>query len=185
MTLLDKAIVFAVKAHSGAFRKGTKIPYIVHPMETATIAASMTDDEEVIAAAVLHDVVEDTPVTKKQLEVDFGARVASLVCADSEDKCEYLPSAQTWEIRKQETLDYVPKASHDEQIIILADKLSNLRAIYRDVTLIGDKVWNKFNVKDKSKHKWYYCGVANALSDKIKATATFQNYAELLEKVFC
>lgn len=63
MNILDKAIIYAAKAHSGAFRKSSQIPYIVHPMEAATIAARMTDDMKVIAAAVLHDVIEDTPTT--------------------------------------------------------------------------------------------------------------------------
>ena len=59
LTLLDKAIIFATKAHSGAKRKGTNVPYIVHPIEAAAIVSAMTDDQEIIAAAVLHDVLED------------------------------------------------------------------------------------------------------------------------------
>lgn len=183
MTVLDKAIIFATNAHSGMFRKGTKIPYIVHPLEAAAIAATMTVDENVIAAAVLHDVIEDTPTTSEQLEIEFGKRVAELVCADSENKREDLPAAETWEIRKQETLDYIPTASRDEQIIILADKLSNLRSIYRDYITIKDELWNKFNVKDKSKHCWYYSSIAKAL-DKVKDSNAFQEYTELLFAVF-
>ena len=86
MTILDKAIVFATEAHSGIFRKGGKTPYIVHPMEVAAIAARMTDDIEVITAAVLHDVIEDTTTTAEQLEKMFGKRVAELVLSDSDDK---------------------------------------------------------------------------------------------------
>ena len=63
MDILDKAIVFATKAHSGSFRKGTTTPYIVHPMEASAIVATMTDDKIILAAAVLHDVVEDTDYT--------------------------------------------------------------------------------------------------------------------------
>ena len=183
MTILDKAIIFATNAHSGAFRKGTKIPYIVHPLEAAAIAATMTDDEEVIGAAVLHDVIEDTPTTKEQLIAEFGSRIAELVCADSENKREDKPAAETWEIRKQETLDYIPNASRDEQIIILADKLSNLRSIYRDYVTMKDELWNRFNVKDKSKHGWYYGGIAKALN-KVKNSCAFQEYIELLVAVF-
>ncbi len=57
LTLVDQAIIFAAKAHAGAVRKGSKVPYIVHPIEAAAIVAGMTDDPEVIAAAVLHDVL--------------------------------------------------------------------------------------------------------------------------------
>lgn len=183
MTILDKAIVFATEAHSGVFRKGGKSPYIVHPMEAASIAARMTDDIEVIAAAVLHDVIEDTPTTAEQLEEMFGKRVADLVMRDSEDKREDRPAAETWEIRKQETLDAVQKASRDEQIIILSDKLSNLRSIYNDYTQIGDELWNRFNIKDKSKQEGYYSGIAERLN-KVKNTNAFKEYIELLVAVF-
>ena len=183
MTVLDKAIIFATNAHSGMFRKGTKIPYIVHPLEAAAIAATITGEEDVIAAAVLHDVIEDTPTTSEQLEIEFGKRVAELVCADSENKREERPAAETWEIRKQETLDYIPTASRDEQIIILADKLSNLRSIYRDYITMKDELWNKFNVKDKSKHCWYYSNIAKELN-KVNDSCAFQEYIELLFSVF-
>ena len=183
MTILDKAIIYAANAHSGAFRKSTKTPYIVHPIEAAVIAARLTVDEEVIAAAVLHDVVEDTDTTKETLEKEFGKRIAALVCADSEDKREDRPAAETWEIRKKETLDAIPSASRDEQIIILSDKLANLRSIYDDYTRIGDELFNRFNVKDKNKHAWYYCGVAERL-DKLQDTNAYKDYVELLNKVF-
>lgn len=182
MTILDKAIVFATEAHSGVFRKGGKSPYIVHPMEAAAIAARMTDDIEVIAAAVLHDVIEDTPTTAEQLEEMFGKRVADLVLSDSDDK-QYGQSAESWEIRKTATLERVSKASKDEQIVILSDKLSNLRSIYNDYTQIGDEVWNRFHVKDKAKQEWYYSGIAERLN-KVKNTNAFKEYIELLVAVF-
>ena len=61
--MIQEAVNFAERAHRGAVRKGSRIPYITHPLEAAVIAASITDDPEVIAAAVLHDVLEDTDVT--------------------------------------------------------------------------------------------------------------------------
>ena len=76
MALVSRALVFASKMHDGMFRKGTNVPYIVHPVEVAEIVASMTDDEHVIAAALLHDVMEDCGVTRQELEEQFGARVA-------------------------------------------------------------------------------------------------------------
>lgn len=105
------------------------------------------------------------------------------MCADSEDKREDRPAAETWEIRKLETLDFIQNAGKDEQIIILSDKLSNLRSIYHDYTQIGDEVWNRFNVKDKSKQEWYYSGVAERL-DKVKDANAFKEYVELLFEVF-
>lgn len=182
MTILDKAIMYATESHSGVFRKGGKIPYIVHPMEVAAIAARMTDDIEVMAAAVLHDVIEDTPTTAEQLEAMFGKRVVKLVLADSDDKY-YGQSAESWGIRKTKTLERIPKLSKEEQIVVMSDKLSNLRSIYHDYTQIGDELWNRFNVKDKSKQEWYYSGIAERL-DKVKDTNAFKEYIELLFEVF-
>ena len=65
--LLDRAIVFAVRAHAGTERRGKGFPYIVHPMEAVEIVATMTSDQELMAAAALHDTVEDTDVTMEQI----------------------------------------------------------------------------------------------------------------------
>ncbi|HQC55382.1 MAG TPA: HD domain-containing protein [Clostridia bacterium] len=183
MNILDEAIIFAVKAHSGMKRKGKELPYIVHPIEAATIAATLTNDLEVIAAAVLHDVVEDTGVSLEQLKSSFGEKVARLVAFDSEDKMIELPPQETWEIRKQATLDILENSTYEEQIIVLSDKLSNIRAIYRDYLKEGDRLWARFNQKDKDKHKWYYSGVADRLN-LLDNTCALKEYRELVAKVF-
>ena len=75
MTLFDDALLFAVEKHSGAVRKKSTLPYIVHPIEVATIAATLTEDPEVLAAAVRHDTVEDTGATAEEIEaggLDLG-----------------------------------------------------------------------------------------------------------------
>ena len=76
--MIKKAAEFAKRAHDGVYRKGTQIPYITHPMETAAIVTAFTDEPEMIAAALLHDVIEDAGVTKEELEEQFGPRVAFL-----------------------------------------------------------------------------------------------------------
>ena len=72
MTLVTQAVIFAAQAHDGAARKGSEIPYIVHPMEVVAIASTMTDDPQVLAAAALHDVMEDCGVTFETLSERFG-----------------------------------------------------------------------------------------------------------------
>lgn len=85
--MIDEAREFAAKAHEGQFRKGTKRPYIVHPVEVAEIVGTMTQDEEVICAALLHDTIEDCAgVSEEILRSRFGERVALLVAGESEDK---------------------------------------------------------------------------------------------------
>lgn len=182
--LFDKAIIFAVAAHTGMVRKGTATPYIVHPMEAAAIAATMTDDIEIMAAAVLHDTIEDTHMTDEDLRREFGDRIAKIVSAESEDKREDRPSADTWMERKQETIDHLTHSADEaEMIVVLADKLSNIRAIQRDFLSVGDFIWQRFNQKDKQMHAWYYRAVGSALSDLSRFSA-YTEYMELVGKVF-
>jgi len=184
LTLLDRAIIFATKAHSGTTRKGTNVPYIVHPIEAAAIVSAMTDDEEIIAAAVLHDVLEDTDATREELHARFGYRITELVANESEDKRRDLPASLTWKIRKQETITFLEtRASRDAKILALADKLSNLRAIHRDTCIIGDKVWERFNEKDKGMHGWMYRSIAEALRE-LEEHPTWQEYDRLVRTVF-
>lgn len=183
MDILDQAIIFAVKAHSGQSRKGSNTPYIVHPMEVMAIASTLTNDIEVIAAAVLHDTVEDTSTTMQDIQDAFGERVAALVAADSENKREDRPASETWMLRKQETMDYLEHASREEQIIVLSDKLSNIRSMYRDQLVLGERLWERFHEKDKSKHEWYYKGIASRLKD-VKDSTAYREYIRLVDLVF-
>ena len=73
MELVSKAIIFATKAHDGMRRKQSDIPYIFHPLEAATIVSTMTSDQEVISAAILHDVVEDANIKIEDIEKNFNA----------------------------------------------------------------------------------------------------------------
>ena len=84
-TLVDSAIRFAVDAHSGTERRGKGFPYIIHPLEAMEIVATITNDPEMLAAAVLHDTVEDTDVTTEDIRKIFGERVARLVVSDTSD----------------------------------------------------------------------------------------------------
>lgn len=181
--LLNKAIVFATEAHQGQFRKGTHIPYILHPMEAASIVGTMTTEDEIIAGAVLHDVVEDTDTTVDEIKELFGERVAAIVASESENKREDKPAESTWKIRKQETLYHLKNATIDVKMITLGDKLSNIRAIYRDYNTIGDELWQRFNQKDKNQHYWYYKSIAECLLE-LKDYQAYKEYVDLVEKTF-
>lgn len=184
MDLLDQAIVFAVEAHGGALRKGSSTPYILHPMEAAAIVGTMTSDREILAAAVLHDVVEDTGHTAAEIRARFGLRVAELVAAESENKREELPAGDTWKLRKQETLEHLQNTSDAAvKMITLGDKLSNIRAISRDYAALGDALWQRFNQKDKAEHAWYYASVARCL-EELRVYPAWQEYDRLVRSVF-
>lgn len=181
--VLDQAISFATEAHKGQLRKGSEIPYILHPLEVAAIVGTMTGDDELLAAAVLHDVVEDTDTTIGQIEALFGRRIAGFVAAESEDKREDLPAEATWKIRKQETLDHLRTAPIEVKMITLGDKLSNIRSVYRDYMAIGDALWQRFHQKDKQQHHWYYSGIADRLAE-LEGHAAYTEYCSLVKRVF-
>lgn len=182
--LFERAVLFAAMAHSGVKRKGSHIPYLVHPIEAAAIVAEMTEDEELMAAAVLHDVLEDTEVTPQELEMYFGERVLHYVLGESEDKRRHLPPEDTWKLRKQETIDFLKeKADKNAKILALGDKLSNLRSIQRDLERVGDSFWERFHQKDRAMHAWMHRELADALSE-LREYPAWKEYEHLVEQIF-
>ena len=182
-TLLDRAIVFAVRAHAGTERRGKGFPYIVHPMEAVEIVATMTPDQELLAAAALHDTVEDTDVTIEQIRTEFGERVASFVAVESDEPHQRPDSVDNWRARKQAAINRIASASHDAKIVALGDKLSNMRAIARDYAQQGDRLWNIFHAKDPEDHEWHYRGLADALSE-LQDTFAYKEFENLINQVF-
>ncbi len=182
--LINKAIVFAAEAHKTQKRKKTEIPYIVHPLEAGVIAAAMSDDDRVVAAAFLHDTLEDTGTNAETLKELFGERVAYLVVNESENKREGTPESETWKLRKQETIDHLRNCTdEDVKIIALSDKLANLRAINRDYAELGEEFWKRFNQSDPSELKWYYSSFLDTCKS-LESRQPYKEYAELIEKVF-
>lgn len=180
---MDRAIEFAVKAHADSERRGKGFPYIIHPMEAAAIVATMTSDQELLAAAVLHDTVEDTSVTVEQLRSLFGDRVAELVEAESDVFVDGLSEEATWHDRKQAAIDRLAAAPHDAKMVALGDKLSNMRAIARDYEQQGDDLWKIFHAKDRSDHEWHYRGLAASLSE-LEGTFAYREFVDLIDGVF-
>ena len=181
--LLDRAISFAVKAHAGTECRGKGVPYIVHPMEVMEIVATMTPDQELLAAAALHDVVEDTPVTAEQIRAEFGDRVAALVVAESDVEVEGVSEEDSWHARKQAAIDRLAAASHDAKMVALGDKLSNMRAIARDYAVKGPALWSIFHTSDPREHEWHYRGLADSLRE-LSDTFAFQEFEALINQVF-
>ena len=176
--MINKAIKYATDAHEGQHRKGSNKPYILHPLEAGIIVSQIRNDEDLICAAILHDVIEDTDKTYEMVREDFNERIADLVFAESEDK------SRSWKERKGYTLESLAKEkSEDIGIVTLGDKLSNMRAIDRDFENIGDELWKRFNVKDKNQHKWYYSGLVDSLS-YLSEYNEYQEFKNLVYKVF-
>ncbi len=179
----ERALEFAMRAHKGQVRKGSSIPYIVHPIETALIAMTLTRDQDIIIASLFHDVVEDTSYSIKDIEDAFGAHVAHLVQIESENKRKGQDAVQTWKIRKQEFIDGLDEKSKDEKIIALADKLSNMRATRQGYLKNDEKFWERFHQKDKNMHAWYYRTVADKLRE-FEDTDAWKELDHLIRDVF-
>ena len=184
MELVSEAIIFAVKAHDGMRRKKSKSPYILHPMEAAVIVSTMSDDQNLIAAAALHDVVEDANITIEEVEEKFGKRVRELVESETEDKRADLPPAETWRIRKEESLaDLKNTDDLDVLMVWIGDKLANMRSLYREWKVEGDAMWQKFNQKDVNEQAWYYRSIAK-YTERLSHTSAWIEYKTLTDIVF-
>ena len=183
-SLLCQATRLAAQAHDGAYRKGGRAPYLLHVMETAEIVGTMTEDEDVLAAAVLHDVLEDTSVTEEELRETVGGHVTELVLAVSENKRREQPAEMTWRLRKQESVERLLKEPRLEvKMIALGDKLSNIRALQREYGILGEQVWERFNNKSKAEQGWYYQAVTDALQD-LNVYPVWHELANLVWEVF-
>ena len=183
MSIFERALLFAAEAHRGQKRKDGGI-YMLHPMEVACIIGSITQDAEVIAAGLLHDTVEDTSVTAEQILAEFGERIAALVASETEDKRPGIPAAESWRVRKEESLEFLKNSTDPGvKILWLGDKLSNMRALSRDFDTIGDAVFQRFHQKDPAMQKWYFTSVLSLLED-LSDTAAYKEFAAHIKKVF-
>ncbi|SHK11567.1 HD domain-containing protein [Paramaledivibacter caminithermalis] len=178
--LINKAIEVAAKAHENHYRKVTDIPYIVHPFEVALVLQENGASEEVIAAGILHDTLEDTELTKKDIREIFGDKILQLVLGASEEleDRENTP----WNDRKLHTIEYLKKASIDVKMIACADKLSNIRSMIKGYRDMVDKLWDRFNAPYE-KQKWYYYSLIDSLKD-LEEFKMYKQFKEAVDYLF-
>ncbi|MRG86294.1 HD domain-containing protein [Salinibacillus xinjiangensis] len=169
MDFIDQAIQFSAKAHHNQFRKGTDLPYISHPYAVGMILMKHGCTEKEITAGILHDTVEDTSVTLKEIQEKFGKEVADIVEGCSEPNKDL-----SWEERKQHTIDYLQTAPIEVRLVACADKLHNIRSISHNEKTEGPTIWNRFK-RGKDDQAWYYQNVMKSLE--------FQGGFPLLEEL--
>lgn len=173
MDVVEKALQVASISHEGQYRKNTSIPYITHPVAVGMMLLKKGYSEEIIAAGILHDTVEDTSLTLEEIKREFGTKIAEIVEGSSEpDK------SLAWIDRKEHTIEFLKTASQDIRAVVCADKLHNIRSIIRDYELVGEEVWERFNA-GKDQQKWYYTNVVESLA----AQSTFELLTELKDEV--
>lgn len=158
-TLIDDALAFAAQAHRDQVRKGTNTPYIIHPVGVMLILQRAGEnDPELLAAALLHDTMEDSGITEDDLRRAFGPRVAAIVAGATEPFARDDP----WEMRKEHTVAYMRSAPREVKLVAAADKLHNLSAMMREHAELGDALWQRFN-RGRPEIAWYYRAVTDSL----------------------
>ncbi len=177
----DLALLLATSLHNGHFRKKTSIPYVSHLLAVASIAMEITDDEEIAIAALLHDAAEDCggKATLNIIEHKFGTNVANIVEGCSDTLEEKKPP---WELRKKEYIEKLSEKSEQVRIVSLADKLHNIRSIYIDYKILGEKLWPRFNVGNKHGTISYYKELVNAYKKAGFNNKKAEIFLEELEK---
>lgn len=141
---IGQALTFAEKVHKGQTRKGKSTPYITHPRAVGQILSSVTKDEAIICAGILHDTIEDAKpygsITKEIIEDKFGSRVAKIV-DDLTEQDKTLP----WAVRKQQALEHIKNMDNDSLLVKSADVLHNLEDQIADYHKEGESIWKRFN----------------------------------------
>lgn len=172
--LIKKAIAYATEKHASQVRKGSGLPYIIHPLEVWQILRNNYCPVNVQIAGLLHDTLEDTDATPEEIENLFGREILEIVQTESEDK------SKTWKERKQHTIDHLATSSKETMQVCCADKLSNCRAQLYDYKQIGDALFDRFNKQSTPDlQAWYYKSICEAL----KPLAGMKMYEELCQRV--
>lgn len=178
--MIESAMALALNAHRGQVRKGGHIPYIMHPIEVGLILSQAGCRDETICAGFLHDILEDTSMDIGLVKAELGERVKELI----EFMTEPEHDARPWKQRKQHTIDLVSQTEDQEKLLLLlADKLANVRSIERDRQRLGCRIWDRFN-EGKEQQEWYYTSLATALYPRLAQHTLYEEYETITNSLF-
>lgn len=184
---IQKAINFAAVGHQAQKRKDlNKTPYIVHPVGVAMILSQYTNDQNVIIAGLLHDVVEDCGISKETLKKEFGQKVASIVMEVTEDMAlkSKKGAKASWTERKQGYLSRLKTDSKEALMVCAADKIHNLNSMREAFDVEGAKFWKSFNSPADQK-LWFYEEIYKQLKNRIpgKMLGEYRRALEAVRRV--
>ncbi len=200
--MIEAAVRLAAQGHYHQFRKRDRaartpaipgvplpedhIPYITHLMGTMTILARLGAPDAVLAAAALHDYLEDVPDpdgAQRILEIT-GEEVLELVMAVTEDKRPGRSRGETWELRKQEQIADIESMTRDAVLIKGADVLHNLLSLDFDLREAADPelVWNRFNAP-REQQLWYFSAILDAIRRRLGEHQLTLEMAEVLRRL--
>lgn len=147
-SLLDLATRMAVAGHATQVRKDDDSPYIVHPVMVALLLGKHGFSEPVLAAALTHDLIEDTDCTPEELRTALGDEVADIVAAVTND------DSLSWEDKKKKYIETVRGGSEGAKAVATADKIHNAESLIRAHGRLGPELWTHFNA-GREKKLWF------------------------------
>lgn len=179
---LDKAIKVSAWAHEQQkqHRKGTDIPYIIHPFSVMMIAGNVTDDEDTLIGCLLHDILEDVDTaiySEEDMREDFGKKVLEIVQGVSKDD-----SIEDWKQRSDSYLENLTKARPESLIVCAADKIHNLKSMLIDYENIQDELWDKFS-SDKKSQLWWYESSLEIIRDRAPENELVVELQDLVDQL--
>ena len=185
MKKLEEAIIYATIMHQGKVRALAKTPYILHPLEVAHILSTMTDDEDVICAGILHDVVEGTDGTLEEIGKRFGGRVALLVSSVSEAPHQGRTWEEVWDRRKRDLLGAL-RDTRDPgvRMLWLADKLAGVRLLAGAYSERGERVWDDLPQYDPETYRWYLRTIVEELELTLNKTGAFKELVRHVNSIW-
>ena len=181
---LDNAIRKAAWAHEkqNHHRKGSDVPYIIHPFGVMIIASNVTEDEDVLIACLMHDVLEDVDASiydENKMREDFGERVVAIVKDVTKDENE-----KDWHERSKAYLNHLEHKASDEAVIVSAsDKIHNLLSILTDHATHGDDLWERFTTKSSADQLWWYESILGVITKRGVPLGLEEKLSELVNKL--
>ena len=161
----DAALALAASTHAGQMRKGSTVPYIVHPVHVSIVLIRYGFSEDVAIAGLLHDIVEDQGYPLSDIKACFGPAVAEMVAAATEQK-EEGGQLRPWEDRKREALDHMRQASLDAVAVKAVDLLCNTRALASALRQEGASIWDHFR-RGPEQSMWYYRSMSDLVHERM------------------
>ena len=176
---LIQAINTAAWAHRDHVRKGTDIPYVSHVFGVMQLVSQVTDDEDVLVAALFHDILEDVPeeYSPQRMAEEFGDRVVELLRGVTKDS-----TLSSWQDRSDAYLAHLREADDGSVLISAADKLHNLLSIHADLDELGDELWGRFN-SGKERQLWWYRSVADLVQERLPGNPLGVELAHQVERL--
>ncbi|PKL31639.1 bifunctional (p)ppGpp synthetase/guanosine-3',5'-bis(diphosphate) 3'-pyrophosphohydrolase [Candidatus Saccharibacteria bacterium HGW-Saccharibacteria-1] len=176
---LDMAIRRAAWAHGKQkqYRNGTDIPYIIHPFGVMTIASNYTNDEDVLIACLMHDILEDVSIelyNESDMRLEFGDDITEIVKDVTKDS-----NLSDWHIQSKDYLNHLDNYACQKAVIVsAADKMHNLLSTLTDYEIVGDELWQRFTTKNVADQLWWYESILDVVSRRSEIADLNNDFAE-------